>query len=111
MTKPKNGMCAQQRLRSAWASTQSDQSLHCRMKKAWILSYPLSAQQFESSLGAHFVGFVMLWLIGLFVLCVVYVTFNNHIATVSGGGRELNARCHKDLLTVFNKLLLIYTHK
>ena len=24
-----NGMCAQQRLRSAWASTQSDQSLHC----------------------------------------------------------------------------------
>ena len=24
-----NGMCAQQRLRSAWASAQSDQSLHC----------------------------------------------------------------------------------
>ena len=24
-----NGMCAQQRLRSAWASAQSDQSLRC----------------------------------------------------------------------------------
>ena len=25
----KNGMCTQQRLTSAWASAQSDQSLHC----------------------------------------------------------------------------------
>ena len=41
-----NGMCAQRRLRSAWASAQSDQSLRCpRMKKAWVLSYPLSAQR------------------------------------------------------------------
>ena len=29
MTKPTKWLCAQQRLRSAWASTQSDQSLHC----------------------------------------------------------------------------------
>ena len=29
MTKQKNDLCAQQRLRSAWASTQSDQSLGC----------------------------------------------------------------------------------
>ena len=29
MTKPTKWMCAQQRLRSAWASAQSDQSLHC----------------------------------------------------------------------------------
>ena len=28
---------AQQRLRSAWAFAQSDQSLHCCMKKAWVL--------------------------------------------------------------------------
>ena len=26
-----NGMCAQRRLRSAWASAQSDQSLHCAL--------------------------------------------------------------------------------
>ena len=30
-------LCAQQRLRSAWAAV--------RMKKAWVLSYPLSAQR------------------------------------------------------------------
>ena len=29
MTKPTKWVCAQQRLRSAWASAQSDQSLHC----------------------------------------------------------------------------------
>ena len=29
MTKPKHGMCAQRRHRSAWASAHSDQSLHC----------------------------------------------------------------------------------
>ena len=91
MTKPTLWLCPQRRLRSAWASAQSDQSLHCpheesldpylpikrtakadqtgqmprliqdsdqhwhppslirdfsvRMKKALILSYPLSAQQ------------------------------------------------------------------
>ena len=29
MTKPATDLCAQQRLRSAWAFAQSDQSLHC----------------------------------------------------------------------------------
>ena len=29
VTKPTKWVCAQRRLRSAWASTQSDQSLHC----------------------------------------------------------------------------------
>ena len=60
-----SGMCAQRRLRSAWASTQSDQNLRCpHEKKAWVLSYPLSAQWrlirlggcpgwSESSLGAQ----------------------------------------------------------
>ena len=45
MTKPTKWLCAQRRLRSAWASAQSDQSLRCRMKKAWVLSYQLSAQR------------------------------------------------------------------
>ena len=39
-----NGICAQQRLRSAWTSAQSDQSLHCPHED-WVLSYPLSAQR------------------------------------------------------------------
>ena len=32
MTKPTMWPCAQRRLRSAWASAQSDQSLHCALK-------------------------------------------------------------------------------
>ena len=40
-----NGMCAQRSLRSAWASAQSDQRLAVRLKKARIISYPLSAQR------------------------------------------------------------------
>ena len=115
MTKPTKWVCAQRRLRSAWASTQSDQSTQIslcirpvwsesslsqislgirpvwseysdqpghppslirvfavRMKKAWVLCYPLSAQrrlwsdwvcaQADLSLRwaySYFVGFVM----------------------------------------------------
>ena len=33
MTKPTMWLCAQRRLRSAWASAQSDQSLHCPHKE------------------------------------------------------------------------------
>ena len=40
-----NDICAQRRIRSAWASAKSDQRLRCRsvrMEKHWVLSYPLS---------------------------------------------------------------------
>ena len=40
MIKPTKWLCAQRRLRSAWASAQSD-----HMKKHWVLSYALSAQR------------------------------------------------------------------
>ena len=86
-----NCMCAHRRLRSAWASAQSDQSLRCpqrliwvfavRLKKPWVLSYPLSAQRRLWSDWAysqadvshhwaysHFVGFVMKWLISLLIM-------------------------------------------
>ena len=39
----KSGMCAQRRLRSAWASALIRVFAVC-MKKAWVLSYPMSAQ-------------------------------------------------------------------
>ena len=63
-TNPTKWACAQRKLRSAWASAKSDQSLRCPMKKAWVLSYPLSTQRSlirlggcpggsESSPGAH----------------------------------------------------------
>ena len=72
MTKPTKWVCAQRRLRSAWASAQSDQSLRCAHEKRLVLSYPLSAQrrlwsdwahaQADLSLRlahSHFVGFFM----------------------------------------------------
>ena len=48
MTKPTMWLCAQQRLRSAWASAQSDQSLRCPCP-GWS----------ESSLGAHTILLVL----------------------------------------------------
>ena len=58
-------MCAQLRLRSVWASLI--RVFAVRIKKASVLSYPLSAQRrlwsdlFESSLGAHAILLVLSW--------------------------------------------------
>ena len=65
MTKPTKWMCAQQRLRSAWASAQSDQSLRCALS-GWLRTqafFMRTAKTLirlgecpgwsESSLGAH----------------------------------------------------------
>ena len=46
-----NGMCAQQRLRSSWASTHSDQRLRIHIKQTWVLSNHLSAQQSSDQTG------------------------------------------------------------
>ena len=67
-----NGMCTQRRLRSAWASPSLIRVFAVRMKKAWVLSYPLSAQRKLWSdwadaqadlrlcwVHSHLVGFVM----------------------------------------------------
>ena len=70
-----NDMCTQRRLRSAWASAQSDQNLHCLHEEAlgpW-LSLERTAKNdqtgwmprliwvFTGRTG-HIVGFVMFWL-------------------------------------------------
>ena len=81
MTKPTKWVCAQQRLRSAWHPPSLIRVFTVRMKKTWVLSYPLSAQrrlwsdwagaQADLSLRwahSHFVGFVMSWLIRRFIL-------------------------------------------
>ena len=67
MTKPTKWLCAQRWLRSAWASTQSDQSLLCAQ---WVAKDPsfLHADCEDSDLSlhlahSHFVGFVMRQLI------------------------------------------------
>ena len=72
MTKQTKWVCAQRRLRSAWASVHSDQSLRCPHEESLGLSYPLSARRrLWSDLAdvladlslrcayTHFVGFVM----------------------------------------------------
>ena len=46
MTNQHNGLCAQQRFRSAWASAQSELSPCCPHEESLaFLSYPLSAQR------------------------------------------------------------------
>ena len=58
-----NGMCAQRTLRSAWASTQSDQSSLSAWRNLWSLATH-SADSKNSDLSlrwahSHFVGFVI----------------------------------------------------
>ena len=58
-------MCTQRRLRSAWASAQSDQSSLAAWRKAWVLSYPMNAlpelwsDWSVSLLGAHVILLVL----------------------------------------------------
>ena len=69
----RNGMCAHRRLRSAWASTQSDQSLRCPHEESLgpYLPTKCTAKTLirlggcpgwsESSLGAHAILLVLSW--------------------------------------------------
>ena len=78
MTKPTKWVCAQQRLRSAWAFAQSDQSHRCALNGPkvsscgqWRLWSDWADAQADLSLRwahIHFVGFIMSWLIYLFDL-------------------------------------------
>ena len=61
MTKPTKWLCAQRRLRSAWASAKSDQSLRCPHEDWADAQADLSLRWAHT----HFVGFVMSWLICL----------------------------------------------
>ena len=74
MTKPTIWVCAQQRLRSAWASAQSDQSSLSAWRKLGSLATHWAHSEDSDQTGqmprliwvftlrTHFVGFVMLWL-------------------------------------------------
>ena len=75
VTKPTKWLCAQRRLRSAWASAQSDQSLRCSHEESLIWSLathwadsedsdqtgrmPRLISVFAGMLHNHIVGFVM----------------------------------------------------
>ena len=100
LTKPTKWVCAQRRLRSAWASAQSDQSLRCPNEEAWTLSYPLSAQQrlwsdwedAQADLSlrwahSHIVGFVTRRLIYSIKLhppsCMAFITLSSYQVCVT----------------------------
>ena len=100
MTKPTMWLCAQWRLRSAWASASLIRVFAVRMKKAWVLSYPLSAQrrlwsdwadaQADLSLPwahTHFVGFVMSRLIWGFI-CIRWNRIGFSIIIICGTSSE-----------------------
>ena len=69
-----NSLCAQRRLRSVWASTQSDQSLRCPHEKTLGPQLPIEHTANDQTgrmprliwvfagRKCHFVGFVMRWL-------------------------------------------------
>ena len=64
MTKPTKWPVRQRRLRSAWASVQSDQSLRCPPEESLSPKLPIkrTAKTLIRLGGCHFVGFVMRWL-------------------------------------------------
>ena len=65
MTKPTKWLCAQRRLRSAWASAQSDQSLRCAklsscgQRRLWSDWADAQADLYLRWVHSHFIGFVM----------------------------------------------------
>ena len=100
MTKPTLWLCAQRRLRSAWAFAQSDQSLRCPHEKiARVLSNPLSTSEDSDQSGqmpsliwvfagrtCHIVGFVVTRLMWLKPVLVAWgmlhflVSLNNRLS-------------------------------
>ena len=96
MTKPTKWVCAQRRLRSAWASAQSDQSLRCPQTLWETLSPSLPFERTvktlirlggcpgwsESSLGAH----SLCW----FCHVVARILATNRTFFVRGNGKPRN---------------------
>ena len=116
MTKPTKWVCTQRRLWSDWVDQPGHPPSLIRvfavcMKKAWVLSYPLSAQhrlwsdwvdaQADLSLRwvhSHFIGFFMTWLISsdTHLLCFsgsVWATSQENLSLgVFRGARWLSGR-------------------
>ena len=110
MTKPTRWLCAQRRLRSAWASAQSGQCLSCALNGSWgpklfscgqriLWSHWADAKADLSIRWAHtqIVGFVMSWFKLLINLCLpvrfLFSSVLNHIlfwVIAYGKGRNRN---------------------
>ena len=118
MTKPTKWLWAQRRLRSAWASAQSDQSLRCPRKESWFLSYPVSAQRrlwsdwadAEADLSlrwahSHFVDFVMRRLISAIILKFYQLLYHIVLMCPKDGDRMASSVDHDET----SSLIWVYT--
>ena len=84
MTKPTKLLCTRRRLGSAWASASA-----VRMKKAWVLNYPLSTSKDSDQTGR------MPRLIWVFAGCIVILLVlsrggSNNFKTVNTGTPDMN---------------------
>ena len=79
MTKPTKWVCAQRRLRSAWASALSDQSLLSAWRKLGSLATQWAHSQYSDQTG-HILGFVMSRLIFLLIIMMCWALSINTIS-------------------------------
>ena len=137
MTNPTNDLCTQRRLRSAWASIQSDQKLRCPHVKDCVLSYPMSAKRILWSDWAdaqpglspywthsHFVGFVMRRLMSFFLFaataCVEqhqtdvtwdcphpYHVLLSHCCLLIGRFKDVPAEVREAFIGLFSRIVFI----
>ena len=100
VTKPTKWLCAQRRLRSALASTQSDQSLRCVLAKYPSFLHADSPVWSGSSLGAHAILLLLsqdgsfyspIWFCDHFFVLVLFCLAFNMISSLGeeGAGRLL----------------------
>ena len=111
MTKPTKWLCAQRRLRSAWASAQSDQSLRCPHEESLVPYLPIERTAktlirlgrwpgwSKSSLGAHVILLVLSWG-GSIIFSISRHGAPNHRNSTNGPGLlgvSVNSKSHAGL--------------
>ena len=114
MTKPAKWVCAQRRLRSAWASAQSDQSLRlrlmgsegpklssCGQRRLWSDWADAQADLSLHWAHTHFVGFVLSWLT---YLPNKYVCYSYQVEFVKRKGKK---KFNRSLIQNHTKILCI----
>ena len=106
MTKTTKWVCAQRRLRSAWASPQSDQSLRCTHEKIWVLTYPLSAQQ---RLWSDWVDARRIWVFAGRTLILLALSCHGSYYEFSEEWARAQETLQNDMWTKISLLISIYS--
>ena len=112
-----NGMCTQWRLRSAWASAQSDQSLRCPHEESFGPYQPIERTAktlirlggcpgwSESSLGAH-VSMLVLSRGGSYLLCFICIFLHAVFSIGSVGTVDLSNMVNFHSLSSHNAIYM-----